>query len=181
MTLIFRAHKARHVRLNHELLLRHSLCLQLSDVHHLVMSDAEQAPCGDALRQGEFYLHVALVVGLKTGHEESRLRKVLANSHVAHFCCFSLILHRRFFCATNHHAIHAAIHRTRQRNRLNAIEDLFLFRSRMSFNFHSLFSTCLIHQHPAESTVPGNVERAEVELSLTKRTERHLSITTEVV
>ena len=78
-SLVALSHEARHIRHHHHLLARHCLALYHSEVHLLVVGKAAEVPCGDALRQREHYIHIAVLVGIEGRIEEGCLVEVLAN------------------------------------------------------------------------------------------------------
>ena len=67
--------------------------------HLSIMSQSHKSPSCDALRQGETYGHITLIVGLQGWIEESRLVQVLA--------CLHLVEHFFSLCRLRHRAAHS--------------------------------------------------------------------------
>ena len=79
--LVAHAKEARHVWLYHHIFLGNGLAVQESVHHVLRMGNAQEAPGGEALRQGEPDTDKPCAVGQQLRIEESRFLQVLAHLH----------------------------------------------------------------------------------------------------
>ena len=102
MCLVAHTHKAWHIGLHHHRFTGHRLAREQCAVHCFVVGISHETPCGDALRQGKFDVHLALGIGREGRIEESRLveifsegiaiaASVLLGSSLLVFCC--LVFH----------------------------------------------------------------------------------------
>ena len=83
--LITLANESGHVGLDHQILLRHSLPIEVAMTHILSMGKAHEAPGSETLRQCELQGHSACGVCRQLRIEESRLVEVLADLYLFHW------------------------------------------------------------------------------------------------
>ena len=82
MCLVAHTDKARHVGLNHHVLLGHSLALYVAIQHVGTIGHTHESPCGQTLGQRELHHHLTLLVGRQLRITEGGLVQVLAHLHV---------------------------------------------------------------------------------------------------
>ena len=87
LALVALSHEARHIGLNHHILLGDDLALQRSVAHLLVGGQCHETPSGDALGQCELHRYITIFVGDELWIEEGSLVQVLA--HLSAFSSFS--------------------------------------------------------------------------------------------
>ena len=80
--LVALAQESRYVGLHHQVLLSHGLARQHAVAEVRRVGQAHEAPCRQALGQGELQRHRARCVGRQLWVEERRLLQVLAQLHL---------------------------------------------------------------------------------------------------